>query len=209
MNFTEIQQKNIAVLLNASQNESVFFICSLLAIVGGECAWVPVEESCRYDKKRLKKVFSFLSSEEIDKWSNCKDSDKFAFFSMVYGPTKRGKGFLGNLTDHDGGAFYGRGFIQLTGRENYEKVGNKCGIDFVNFPHLLTNPQFSAVAAVEYLKLRMKKNDEKITDSKEYFMTMERRVNQSSIDDGKKLEYFSWFLSPAGQKFLQTLREKY
>ncbi|MEM7192647.1 MAG: hypothetical protein AAF405_07210, partial [Pseudomonadota bacterium] len=36
---------------------------------------------------------------------------------------------LGNICAGDGALFHGRGYVQLTGRANYEKVGRIFGID--------------------------------------------------------------------------------
>src|ERR1700750_1622594 len=45
---------------------------------------------------------------------------------------------LGNKEAGDGWRFRGRGVIQLTGRDNYERFGRKIGVD------LIENPEFAA-----------------------------------------------------------------
>ena len=41
---------------------------------------------------------------------------------------------------HDGSTFIGRGFSQVTGREGYEKLGAKVGLDLVGNPDLVNLP---------------------------------------------------------------------
>ena len=43
---------------------------------------------------------------------------------------------LGNLTPGDGVAFHGRGFVQLTGRSNYQDWKNRLGVDLIGSPDL-------------------------------------------------------------------------
>jgi predicted chitinase len=58
---------------------------------------------------------------------------KPAYFDKYDAGTKLGK-MLGNTVKGDGEKYKGRGFVQLTGRSNYQKAGNKLGIDLINFP---------------------------------------------------------------------------
>ena len=44
--------------------------CSLLGIAGGESGWIPQNESYNYSKSRIKQIFSFLTDEEADKYSD-------------------------------------------------------------------------------------------------------------------------------------------
>ena len=42
-----------------------------------------------------------------------------------------------------GHAYYGRGFVQLTWRDNYAAMGKVCGADFVHDPDLVMRPEYS------------------------------------------------------------------
>lgn len=43
---------------------------------------------------------------------------------------------LGNTEDGDGARFHGRGFVQLTGRRNYQDMKDRLGVDLVGNPEL-------------------------------------------------------------------------
>ena len=61
--------------------------------------------------------------------------------NKVYG------GRMGNNLTGDGWTFIGRGMIQLTGKENYTRVGAALGVDLVADPDLVLRPEFSLSAA--------------------------------------------------------------
>lgn len=57
----------------------------------------------------------------------------------------KGKGRkYGAVDPTTGHAYYGRGFVQLTWRENYERAKSKLGIDFVSNPRLALLPSAAA-----------------------------------------------------------------
>ena len=59
---------------------------------------------------------------------------------------------LGNRPGtNDGSDFIGRGFIQITGRHNYEDIGRRMGLDFIKNPDLLNERDISARAAITYM----------------------------------------------------------
>lgn len=60
--------------------------------------------------------------------------------------------WLGNKLPGDGYRFIGRGWPQLTGRYNYEDMSKKLGIDLVNNPDLLLDPEVSAKVMVQFAK---------------------------------------------------------
>lgn len=56
---------------------------------------------------------------------------------------------LGNTPedDGDGEKYKGRGLIQITGTDNYKKVGQALGVDFFNNPELLEEPKWACLSA--------------------------------------------------------------
>lgn len=69
-----------------------------------------------------------------------------------------GRKDLGNTQPGDGLKFKGRGFIQLTGRDVYTKLGSYLGMDLVNKPELAEDPAIAAKGVLyfffEYKKSR-------------------------------------------------------
>ena len=66
-------------------------------------------------------------------------------------------GVIGNYKPDDGSRFLGRGPIQLTGRENYRRVGELIGVDLENNPDLVaTDPDIGVASAFGYWELRKK-----------------------------------------------------
>lgn len=59
---------------------------------------------------------------------------------------------LGNKGPTDGADFKGRGFIQLTGRANYIKIGAQIGKDLVKTPDLANEPGVAAEILAAFLK---------------------------------------------------------
>jgi putative chitinase len=62
----------------------------------------------------------------------------------------RNDGSLGNSEPGDGAKYFGRGFLQLTGRYNYHIFGDKFGIDLVGNPEQAADPTIAAKLAVSY-----------------------------------------------------------
>ncbi len=92
-----------------------------------------------------------------------------ALANRVYG------GRMGNTEPGDGWRFRGRGPIQLTGRANYEFVGNLIGQDLTVTPELMGQPRYARGAAIAWWEDRILDNKtgapEKVT----------RRVNGGLI----------------------------
>ena len=75
-----------------------------------------------------------------------------------YEPPSKTASMLGNTQRGDGQRFIGRGFIQVTGRYNYNQFAQNSGIDVVNRPEMLENPNTAAKATVDYWLNRVRPN---------------------------------------------------
>jgi len=68
---------------------------------------------------------------------------------------------LRNTNPGDGWTFHGRGYFQYTGRDNYERFGEKFGVDLKNHPELASEPEMAAKLAVAYWKDKVPEADRK------------------------------------------------
>lgn len=74
------------------------------------------------------------------------ESGSFLYVEEIAdGSAYEGRGDLGNTAPGDGKRFKGRGLIQLTGRANYARYGNDCGLDCVDNPEQVASDPFAAV----------------------------------------------------------------
>lgn len=62
-----------------------------------------------------------------------------------------GRRGLGNRQAGDGARFRGRGFVQLTGRANYTRLGERLGLPLAETPDLANAPEVAAVLLAEFL----------------------------------------------------------
>lgn len=165
---------------------------AILAIVGGESNWVPKSEGFNYSAEALKVVFprTFANDDALAKryarWKGSRES----FFNFVYAPENNGAS-LGNTREGDGGRFYGRGFIQLTGRSNYAEAARLSGIDVLNNPELLNlDIDVSAEVTVRYFTSRITVDP----SDPSYFMAALRAVGGARSGWSKKESYYAYFL---------------
>lgn len=59
---------------------------------------------------------------------------------------------MGNTDPGDGYKYRGRGYIQLTGKDQYVTAGKAVGLDLVNHPQLASDPDNASKIALAYWK---------------------------------------------------------
>ncbi|GAB3325435.1 hypothetical protein GCM10027299_23540 [Larkinella ripae] len=73
-------------------------------------------------------------------------------FNRLYGPETKVGRVLGNTQAGDGARFKGRGYVQLTGRNNYKRAGALLGVDLISNPDLAKKPELAYRIAVQGMK---------------------------------------------------------
>lgn len=92
-------------------------VVALIATVGVECKFAPIEEQ-----------------------------GNAAYFQRMYGKRDDYE-----VDEHGLWKWRGRGFIQLTGKANYEKYGAKIGQNLICDPGFALVPSFAAQVLIEYM----------------------------------------------------------
>lgn len=106
----------------------------------------PIEENLRYSAKRLTEVFGKYFTPITAKQAEYKPQ---IIANKVYA-NRMGNG---NEASGDGYRFRGRGFLQITGRNNYTALtkwakANGIDADYVKYPDLLLNEADALIAAL-------------------------------------------------------------
>ena len=102
----------------------------------------------------------FLAQLKHESWDFTKMEEKGGsnYYKKKYDPQfapKTAK-ILGNTKIGDGARYYGRGYIQLTGRDNYRMAGSALGLDLLTKPELAADPATAAKIAVWFWQNKTK-----------------------------------------------------
>lgn len=93
---------------------------------------------------------------------------------------------LGNTEPGDGPRFKGRGLLQITGRDNYYRLGRYLGIDLVSNPERLEEPGLAALSAGWFW---VEKGLNDLAD-KGLFERITKRINGGLNGYADRLEYY-------------------
>lgn len=146
--LSEAQKDNIKFILEAMKSKGItnaYTRDAILSIISKESNFIPKNElpynTTSNDRIRL--IFgSRVRSFSEDELSNLKQHPE-QFFDVIYG------GRYGNAND-EGYKYRGRGFNQLTFKNNYKKIGKDIGFDIVSDPNLMNKVEVSSLAVVQY-----------------------------------------------------------
>jgi putative chitinase len=113
-----------------------------LAQVTHECVDFKVkEENLNYSAEGLQAVFKKYFPDKATAITYARHPEAIA--SRVYA-NRLGNG---DESSREGWKYRGRGFMQVTGKENYQKASTVFGEDFVNNPELLTQDKYAMLSA--------------------------------------------------------------
>lgn len=106
------------------------FLAQVLHETGGLRMLV---ENLNYSAQRMVEVWPSRFNTWVDALPFAHNSRALA--NKVYG------GRMGNVGPNDGWRYIGRGLVQLTGRENYARIGQALGVDLVGYPTSVLDPE--------------------------------------------------------------------
>jgi putative chitinase len=112
-----------------------------------------LEENLSYGASALKSLFGKYF-QDVDPKEYERKPEKIA--NRIYG-SRMGNG---PEASGDGWKYRGRGFIQMTGKQNYADAGKSIGVDLIGNPDLAADPKIAAQIVVWFFK----KNIKRITD---------------------------------------------
>lgn len=160
--FASLQKKPTTDIVEGSSNVSIDLNDPLInnavnANIMKESGGIPQSEGLNYKSTdRIREVFGKrvvkLTDVELGKYVN----NPTGLANFVYGPgTAIGKS-MGNLGANDGWNYRGRGFIQLTGKNNYSYYGKKLGLNLVGNPDLANDPKIAAKITEAFIREGLK-----------------------------------------------------
>ena len=114
-----------------------------------------MHENLNYSGKRLLQVFPGRNGiDSLVEANAIAAQGPEVVANTIYGGDW-GRENLGNTHVGDGWNFRGRGYVQLTGRDNYLRDGNQTGLDLIRNPELAADQQNAATIAVHYWQSRV------------------------------------------------------
>ena len=157
----------------------------------GQCAhesvnFTKLEENLNYSPERLTKVWP-------SRFPDLASADKYGYNPQALA-NKVYAGRLGNNQEGDGWKYHGRGLIQLTGRENYERCGSSLGVDLIGNPDWLLDPKYAALSAGWFWN---KKGLNELADQQEHGM-ITKRINGGTLGLDDRLQKTTKALSVLG-----------
>jgi putative chitinase len=168
---------------------TILRLAHFLAQAGHESGGFRVtQENLNYSVKGLKGIFKKYFPSDSLALDYAKKPQKIA--NRVYG----GRMGNGNEASGDGYAFRGRGYIQLTGRDNYTAFGKSIGVDIPANPDLVASQYALASAAWFWQKNKLNEiADGGATD--EIVTKITKRVNGGTIGLPDRIKHFKEYYS--------------
>jgi putative chitinase len=146
--------KKYKTLFNKYKVNTPLRIAHFMGQIEHESNLQPKHENLNYSYNQLIKIFK--SDFDLNKDRVLSEIEKKTAQLLANKPKDianfvyANQGGNGNVNSEDGWKYRGRGFIQVTLKDNYRELSKYTGIDFLNNPDLLLNEANSVIAALWY-----------------------------------------------------------
>ena len=175
----QVQQKQFTPLSNNPQNE------------------IALLKTAKASGMKGPELAQFMAQTKHESWDFSRLKEKAqpgvkGYFAKKYDPkfSPRTAKILGNKKVGDGERYHGRGFIQLTGRDNYRMAGEALGIDLLNNPDLAAKPEIASKIALWYWNSRVKPHVENFNDT----TAVTKKINPAAKGLEDRLSNFKDYL---------------
>lgn len=142
--MTTIQKYNADIIINTLKKYGInneFTISAILSVVMKETQLIPKSENLNYSAKRITEVWPKISFEI----AKTLEKNPVALGNYVYG------GRFGN-GKNEGYLYRGRGFNQLTFKDNYKTYGLLINENLINNPDKVNDVELAAKVLYWYMK---------------------------------------------------------
>jgi predicted chitinase len=148
-----VAQANANAVLQALKDKGITSRraqANILAQVHAECGFLPRTED-NYSAATLLKLYGPHQTRNKVRFQTLGEAQTVvnqgpkAVFDKIYG------GRMGNNAPGDGYRYRGRGYIQLTGKDNYSRVGAAIGENLVGNPDLANDPKVATKVLLIFL----------------------------------------------------------
>jgi putative chitinase len=143
-------------------------ISHFMAQIEHESGLKPISENLNYNSLGLLKTFPKYFGNEI-MLTHGYERKPIKIANRVYA-NRMGNG---DEKSGEGWKYRGRGFIQITGKENYHRLSNDTDIDFLHNPDLLLEEANAMISALWFWKI---KGLNKFADAND-ILTITKRIN--------------------------------
>lgn len=140
--LNSFQKDNINTIIDDALKKGItnpISIAGILSIISKESNFYPINENGNYSAKRICEVFNKSICAKASELAN----NPVALFNATYG------GRYGNSAD-EGYKYRGRGFNQVTFKDNYKTYGRKINENLVFNPDLLLDPKIASKVAIVF-----------------------------------------------------------